>query len=74
MAVGEELIVARITDERLEFLTYVLEIGLVPHTRIFVSSRTPFGDVMTLNVDGKDAPVAIGRDVAGSIFVHSVSN
>jgi DtxR family Mn-dependent transcriptional regulator len=73
VAVGEELIVARITDERLEFLTYVLEIGLVPHTRIFVSSRTPFGDVMTLNVDGKDVPVAIGRDVAGSIFVYSVT-
>jgi DtxR family Mn-dependent transcriptional regulator len=73
VSVGEELIVARITDERLEFLTYVLEIGLVPHTRIFVSSRTPFGDVMTINVDGKDAAVAIGRDVAGSIFVYSVS-
>ena len=73
-AVGEDLIVARISDERIEFLTYVLEIGLVPHTRIRVQSRTPFGDVMTLHVDGKDAHVAIGRDVAGSIWVFSVAD
>jgi DtxR family Mn-dependent transcriptional regulator len=72
--VGEELIVARITDERLEFLTYVLEIGLVPHTRIKVQARTPFGDVMTLRVDGKETPIAIGRDVAGSIWVFSDAN
>ncbi len=68
-AVGEELIVARISDERIEFLTYVLEIGLIPQTRIRVHARTPFGDVMTLHVDGKDDPIAVGRDVAGSIWV-----
>ena len=73
-SVGEDLIVARITDERLEFLTYVLEIGLVPQTHLRVAGRTPFGDVMTLGVDGKDAPVAIGRDVASSIWVFSASN
>ena len=72
--VGEELIVARITDERIEFLTYVLEIGLVPHTRITVNARTPFGDVMTLRVDGKLEPVAIGRDVAASIWVFAAAN
>jgi len=70
---GDDLVVARITDERLEFLTYILEIGLVPNTPIRVISRTPFGDVMTLDVDGKEAPVAIGRDVAGSIFVYTAS-
>ena len=68
-AVGEELIVARITDERIDFLTYVLEIGLLPQTRISVEARTPFGDVMTLNVYGRQTPVAIGRDVANSIWV-----
>jgi DtxR family Mn-dependent transcriptional regulator len=72
-AVGEELVVARISDERLEFLTYVLEIGLVPHTRITVNARTPFGDVMTLHVEGKEAPIAIGRDVAASIWVFTVA-
>lgn len=68
-AVGEELIVARITDERLEFLTYVMGIGLLPETPISVKARTPFGDVMTLDVTGIEAPVAIGRDVANSVWV-----
>jgi DtxR family Mn-dependent transcriptional regulator len=68
-AVGDVLTVAKITDERLEFLTYVMEIGLVPQTRIVVRGRTPFGDVMTLGVEGQESPVAIGRDVANSIWV-----
>ena len=67
--VGAVLTVAKITDERLEFLTYVMEIGLLPQTTITVMARTPFGDVMTLAVDGKAPPVAIGRDVANSIWV-----
>ena len=69
--VGQELTVARISDERLEFLTYVMEIGLMPQIPIVLKARTPFGDVMTLDVEGKLAPVAIGRDVANSIWVFS---
>lgn len=67
--VGDSMIVAKITDERLEFLTYVMEIGLLPQTHLCLRARTPFGDVMTLDVEGKQAPVAIGRDVAASIWV-----
>ena len=71
-AVGEQMKVVKITDERVEFLTYVLDIGLVPGVRVELKSRTPFGDVMTLGVeqeDGTVADVAIGRDVAASIWV-----
>ena len=63
------LTVAKIGDERLEFLTYVLEIGLTPGTPVTIKSRTPFGDVMTLEVEGQAHPVAIGREVANSIWV-----
>jgi len=56
----------------MEFLTYLLQIGLTPQARITVESRTPFGDVMTLKVDGQPAPVAIGRDVASNIWVVSL--
>ena len=73
-AVGDHLVVARISDERIEFLTYILEIGLLPQTRIHVEARTPFGDVMTLRVAGKDAAVAIGRDVAGSIWAFAATD
>lgn len=66
---GDKLCVARITDERTEFLAYLLDIGLVPDTKIEVLSRTPFGDVLTLKVDGCEQPVAVGREVADSVWV-----
>jgi DtxR family Mn-dependent transcriptional regulator len=66
---GDALSVVKITDERPEFLTYVLQIGLLPQTPISVVSRTPFGDVMMLEVQGAEQPVAIGREVAHSIWV-----
>lgn len=72
-AVGSEMTVIKITDERLEFLTYVMEIGLFPGVPITIRARTPFGDVMTLDVEGQNGPIAIGREVANSIgVVHRV--
>lgn len=67
--VGDALKVAKITDERLEFLTYIMEIGLIPNAELQVRARTPFGDVMTLQVAGGTDPIAIGRDVASSVWV-----
>ena len=70
--VGEQVNVAKVTDERQEFLGYVMEIGLVPGAVASISGRTPFGDVMTLLVDGRESPTAIGRDVANSIWVWKI--
>jgi DtxR family Mn-dependent transcriptional regulator len=70
---GDVLSVVKITDERAEFLVYVIEIGLLPGSRVNVKSRTPFGDVMNLAYDTGHDPVAIGRDVANSIWVQRVS-
>lgn len=71
--VGKSYIVVKISDERIEFLTYLLQIGLVPQAQFFVKARTPFGDVMTLDIEGRESDVAIGRDVAASIFVSPIS-
>lgn len=68
--VGEALSVVKVTDEREEFLTYIHEIGLLPDTSIRIEERTPFGDVLTLNVDGRDKPVAVGREVSNAVFVQ----
>jgi DtxR family transcriptional regulator, Mn-dependent transcriptional regulator len=68
---GTECVVARITDERTEFLSYILEIGLVPDAQVTVRNRTPFGDVLTLVVQGIEDPVSIGRDVANSVWVFT---
>lgn len=67
--VGQRLVVARISDERLEFLTYVMEIGLTPTIPIRIVSKTPFGDVLMVEVEDSSLPVAVGRDVAQSIWV-----
>jgi len=71
--IGNMLTVARVTDERVEFLSYVVDIGLVPGTRLHIKSKTPFGDVISLKVEGRDESVAIGRDVAASIWVFDES-
>lgn len=66
---GTVVRVAKVTDERIEFLTYIMDIGLVPGRICTVLGRTPFGDVMTLDVEGRTDPIAIGREVANSIWV-----
>ena len=67
--VGREFTVIKITDERLEFLSYVRDIGLLPHTAIRIHSRTPFGDVMNLIVEGREPAIAVGREVTDSVWV-----
>src|SRR5579884_700939 len=68
--VGDSVVVAKITDERLEFLTYILEIGLLPQTPITIRGRSPFGVVLMLEVAGRADPVAVGREVANSVWVQ----
>lgn len=67
--VGDRVVVAKITDERLEFLTYVLEIGLLPQTPLSIIGRSPFGDVLMLEVTGRTDRIAVGREVANSVWV-----
>lgn len=71
--VGDRLTVVKVTDERREFLAYLLEIGLVPEASIYYRARTPFGDVMTLEIGPDGDTVAIGRDVANSVWVRPES-
>ena len=68
--VGDSVIVAKITDERLEFLTYILEIGLLPQAPLTIRGRSPFGDVLMLEVAGRIDPIAVGREVANSVWVR----
>jgi DtxR family Mn-dependent transcriptional regulator len=67
---GLGLQVVKITDERQQFLSYVMEIGLVPGTVVSITNKTPFGDVMTLTLEDGGNNIAIGRDVATSIWVQ----
>lgn len=67
------LTVTKITDEREEFLSYVYQVGLLPGTTIRVTERSPFGDVLMLEVEGRDRLFAIGKEVSNSVYVHSNS-
>ena len=67
---GDRLIVKRITDERKEFLTYLKGIGLIPETSIEVTERNPFGNILMLNIQGTNWPVAIASDSAKAIRVR----
>jgi DtxR family Mn-dependent transcriptional regulator len=69
---GEPLAVVKVTDEREEFLAYVFDAGLIPGAKLSIEQKSPFGDVVTLLVDGKDRPVAVGKEVLTSVFVSRV--
>lgn len=64
--------VVKVTDEREEFLRYLSELNLVPGARVELAGRTPFGDVLTLRIHGRDEPVAVGGEVSASVYVRSI--
>jgi DtxR family Mn-dependent transcriptional regulator len=68
--IGERLVVAKVTDEREEFLAYVHSVGLLPGVELIIVERTPFGDVLTLEVQDRDRPVAVGKEVTTAVYVH----
>ncbi len=67
---GSTVVIAKVTDEREEFLTYLYDINLLPGVEVEIAERTPFGDVLTLLVTGKDKPVAVGKEVTSAVWVH----
>ncbi|MGC8667918.1 MAG: metal-dependent transcriptional regulator [Chthonomonadales bacterium] len=66
--------VVKITDEREEFLRYLTTLSLVPGTRVELVGRTPFGDVLTLRIEGREEPVAVGGEVSASVYVQSIGD
>src|SRR5258708_17858037 len=71
---GVQLEVAKVTDEREEFLTYLFAIGLLPGVVIEIADRTPFGDVLTLCVEGREKAVAVGKEVSTAVYVRPKPN
>ncbi|HXG24610.1 MAG TPA: metal-dependent transcriptional regulator [Chthonomonadales bacterium] len=68
--VGDVLRIVKITDERPEFLSYLYEVGLLPETQIKITERTPFGDVLTVEIEGRQKPLAVGREVSTAVWVR----
>jgi DtxR family Mn-dependent transcriptional regulator len=65
---GERSTITRISDERPDLLHYLGTLGLLPETSIAVEGVAPFGGPLLVRVAG--AQYALGREVAGKIFVR----
>jgi len=68
MAVGQLAKVQRITTQDLDLIRYLESLGLVPGVTLRLASRTPYGDVLTLNIGDQHIP--IGAVVADHLQVH----
>jgi len=63
-------VVSRISEESHEFLGYLAALGLMPQVEVRVEQVAPFKGPLLVQVGG--ANYALGRDVAGKIFVRGV--
>lgn len=66
--IGQQVVVARISDERADILKYMLTLGLLPGAPLVVEQVAPFGGPLMIRVG--DAHYALGRDVAESVWVR----
>jgi DtxR family Mn-dependent transcriptional regulator len=72
LAVGEEAVVSRVSDEDPAILRYLMELEIVPGARVQLTERVPFDGPLILKVEGKEDTRALGPRVAAQI--HVVAN
>ena len=66
---GSKLVVKRISDERVEFLKHLEEIGLTPGVEFVAVSSTTIDSLIQLQVGTKS--VTVGREVARHVWVEN---
>ena len=64
---GAKLVVVKVTDERVEFLAHLEEVGLLPGVPFTAVGSTPVDNLIHLEIDGKSHTV--GRVVARHLWV-----
>jgi len=69
-ALGSERVVARVTDQRADFLRLVEAHGLMPGRAVAVRSRDELMDTVEVVPDGRE-PVRLGFRAASRVLVHS---
>ena len=67
MEPGGSSVVSRVTQENVDVLRYLGDIGIFPEVLIEVIEQAPLAGTVTIRVDG--VPIALGRNVAHCIFV-----
>ena len=67
LEVGEEGVIAKIIDEKSNFLRYFNEVGIRPGRRIEVIDKSPMDDLIMIRVNGKIS--ALSRNMASLIMI-----
>lgn len=65
--IGSKLKVQKITDERIEFLMYLEDLGLLPGVELDAVGSSPIDSLIHLNVGGKT--VTVGKDAGRHLWV-----
>lgn len=75
LALGQEAVVRRVSDDDAELLRYLATLGLVPGANVCVRDRAPFGGPLRVHVgepdDGEE--YAVGPSLAAGVLVAVVS-
>lgn len=72
-AAGQDLRVARLSDQDPEFLRYATEHGLTPGTAVRVLAHDPIGDALTICTP-TDPRLTLGGTAAGKVLVTPASD
>ena len=78
LALGQEAVVRRVSDDDAEMLRYLSELGLVPGACVCVRERAPFGGPLLVHVaqvgeSAEGAEHAVGPQLAASVRVAVVA-
>ncbi|MFA5867907.1 MAG: metal-dependent transcriptional regulator [Actinomycetota bacterium] len=68
---GESGVIAKITEEKPEFLQYLASLGMLPDVSVQVQEVAPFGGPIIIKI--RCGSYAIGRDIAGHIYLKPSS-
>lgn len=69
-AVGDKLVVCRVSDNNVELLRYLVSLGLVPSATIEVIEKLPFNGPVKVRVNDREPEHFIGTEAARSVFVE----
>ena len=75
LALGQEAVVRRVSDDDADLLRYLSMMGLVPGANVLVRDRAPFGGPLRIHVGEPDEGTehAVGPQLAASVLVAVVA-
>src|ERR687895_837422 len=69
VAIGKQIVVERVSDDRPEALRYLAEAGIKPGARVEVTRRGPVEGPLFVRTHGSQEEVALSRELSESVWV-----